>query len=221
MIMSDPYLASDLAPWPGSLRVYLGGPIGKNDWRHQLVPGLSNAFAENGDQHERARRDVMTELPTITPSVVCVGPWFIGCDHGCAHGRSTHGTEGGGCLADVPGPQFRRDVFDTNLKRLRRADAVFAYFDRKEAYGSAFELGAAHALGKPIYAGFPRRASWQDDMWFPACAGLGQAEGNVGSLQELWQQFCLVIGAGSRLRPAPQKSRKALSANAGVQASEV
>lgn len=198
MIALDPHLTFERGAGsrPGSLRVYLCGPIGKNGWRNVLVPDLSGAFAEGEHHRQLARYDVVTELPTITPGIVCVGPWFIACDHGCAHGRSTHGTEGGGCLEDGLGRQNQSgEVFDVNLKRLRRADAVFAYFDREEAYGSAFELGVAHALGKPIYVGFPPGVRWRIDMWFPACASLGRSGGNVGPVQELWRHFCSVTGA--------------------------
>jgi hypothetical protein len=173
------------------VRVYLCGPIAKNCWRHRLVPGFRDAFC--GEEGAHARYDVVTELATITPGFVCVGPWFIGCDHGCAHGQGTHGTEGRGCLEDPLGRQNRSDVYHANMERIRRADAVFAYIDREKALGSAFELGAAMDRGKPIFVGFPPDKPWQHDMWFAAQAGLGSKSGHVGPVEVLWKKFCLIL----------------------------
>jgi hypothetical protein len=87
-------------------------------------------------------------------------------------------------------------VFRANIERINRADAVFAYFDRAEAYGSGFELGHASAIGKPLFVGFPPGVAWRDDMWFSAQAGLGGATGHVGAVEELWKKFCGMIGTG-------------------------
>jgi hypothetical protein len=178
-------------------RIYLCGPIDKNCWRHEIVPGLREAFCEDDPQRERARHDLTTELPTITPGFVCVGPWFMTCDHGCAHGPGTHGTEGGGCMDDPIGAQHPEDVFQINIQRIRRADAVFAYFDRKEAYGSVFEIGVASTLGKPVFVGFTPNASWHDDMWFCARAGVGDPSGHIGPAATLWTKFCRTVSACS------------------------
>ncbi len=172
------------------VRVYLAGPIGKNCWRHQLVPELREAFAEDERARARARFAVVTELSTCTAGFACVGPWFVSCDHGCAHGPGTHGTEGGGCLADGLGGQAHSDVYRTNIYRLRHADAVFAYFDRAEAYGSLFELGVAMERRVPIFMGFPPNAPWREGMWFSAQAGFGDHAGHVGTVEELWDEFC-------------------------------
>lgn len=172
------------------VRVYLCGPVKKNCWRHQLVPGLRHEFPADG---ERARHDVLTELPTVSTGFTCNGPWFVGCDHGCMHGRCSHGALGY-CFDN--GEQDRSIVFRANIERINRADAVFAFIDRAQAYGSAFELGYASAIGKPIFVGFPPRVSWRDDMWFSAQAGLGSATGHAGAVEMLWQKFCDTIGAG-------------------------
>ncbi len=174
------------------VRVYLCGPIKKNCWRHKLVPGLRSAFPPDG---ERARHDVLTELTTISSGFTCNGPWFVGCDHGCMHGRCRHGALGY-CFDN--GQQDRSIVFRANIERINRAEAVFAYIDRAEAYGSAFELGHANAIGKPVFVGFPPGVRWRDDMWFSAQAGLGSATGHAGAVEELWKKFCDTIGTGLR-----------------------
>jgi hypothetical protein len=90
-------------------------------------------------------------------------------------------------------------VFEANIERIRRADALFAYFDREEAYGSATEIGVAMALGKPIFVGFAPEAPWQDDLWFAAQAGFGSKAGHVGPVEALWGKFCLTIDVALKL----------------------
>jgi Nucleoside 2-deoxyribosyltransferase len=185
------------------VRVYLCGPVKKNCWRHQLVPGLRHEFPADG---ERARHDVLTELPTISTGFTCNGPWFVGCDHGCMHGRCSHGALGY-CFDN--GEQDRSIVFRANIERINRADAVFAYIDRAQAYGSAFELGYAGAIGMPIFVGFPPRVSWRDDMWFSAQAGLGSATGHAGAVEVLWKKFCDTIETGLRnTRAIPEENSR-------------
>src|SRR5271156_6450402 len=84
-------------------------------------------------------------------------------------------------------------VFQANLERIRRADAVFAYIDRAGAYGSAFEIGVAWALCLPTFVGFSTGALWRDDMWFPARSGVGDPRGHVGPVKNLWAQFCRTL----------------------------
>ena len=182
-----------------AVRVYLCGPIAKNCWRHTLVPGLRETFCASEHERALARFDVITELPTITPGVVCVGPWFAACDHGCAHGQGTHGVDGNGCLEDPLGQQGHAEVFDANIERIRRADALFAYFDRQEAYGSTTEIGFAMSLGKPIFIGFPLNATWQDDMWFTAQAGYGASGGHIGPVKDVWARFCLTLDVSQKM----------------------
>jgi hypothetical protein len=180
----------------GSLtRAYLCGPMAKNCWRHRLVPGLREPFCENALELELARNGFGIELPTITPGVISVGPWFAGCEHRCAHGPRTHGAMGVGC--DDGGfdvEKARSNTFHANIERIRRADAVFAYIDRKRADGSQVEIGFAKALGKPIFIGFPPGARWRDDLWFAAHAGLGDPSGHIGSVEAMWVTFCQALG---------------------------
>ena len=141
---------------------------------------------------------MLTELLTIRSGFTCCGPWFVGCDHGCMHGRSRHGALGY-CFDNDQ--QDRSIVFHANIERINRADAVFAYIDRAEAYGSGFELGYASAVGKPVFVGFPAGVRWRDDMWFSAQAGLGRVTGHVGAVEGLWKKFCDMIGTDFRNTP--------------------
>jgi Nucleoside 2-deoxyribosyltransferase len=176
----------------GNIEVYLAGPIAKGDWRHSLVPGLRGAFGA-GDDGANARTDATFELPTQTKGFSCVGPWFISCDHGCSHGPNKHGAMGGFCddggLRN-DGPPARRSVFQANLARIRRADAIFCLLNREEGYGSNFELGYAAALGKRIYVGFPPGfEQLRNDTWFAAQACSWAPDGHVGDYWSLWSDF--------------------------------
>ena len=75
-------------------------------------------------------------------------------------------------------------------------------FQARQAYGSAFELGYASAIDKPVFLGFPPGVRWRDDMWFSALAGLGSVTGHVGAVDVLWKKFCDMIGAGFRTTPS-------------------
>ncbi|MGI9076686.1 MAG: nucleoside 2-deoxyribosyltransferase [Gemmatimonadaceae bacterium] len=65
--------------------------------------------------------------------------------------------EEGGLLRDmlragVPAPEGARLVFERDLKALRISDVLLISLDgRAVDEGAAFELGVAHALGKPCY----------------------------------------------------------------------
>ncbi len=57
--------------------VYFAGKIGKNDWRHGLVPALRG--------HDWGDCAIDTEAYRY------VGPFFVSCDHGCNHNPHGHG----------------------------------------------------------------------------------------------------------------------------------
>lgn len=65
-------------------RVYLIGKITKNGWRSEIYPELRgyDDIILNGDG----------KMTDIYDKYLYGGPIFIGCDHGCAHGRNEHGT---------------------------------------------------------------------------------------------------------------------------------
>jgi hypothetical protein len=82
------------------------------------------------------------------------GPFFISCDHGCAHSRSNHGAGlvSHGCiLEDPPTP---RQIFEITQHRIGRANAVFTFIGSADCHGTLVEIGFVHALGKLIGIGF-------------------------------------------------------------------
>lgn len=170
------------------IKVYFAGPISKHGWRGQIVPELHGSFLSVDEEAEFARTTVDYAIPTITRGVTCIGPWFVRCDHGCFHRPDKHGVIGY-CMDEEEPVHARQQVFISDRERIRQADAVFAYIDRAEAYGTAIEIGFAHALGKPVLVGFPPGAPWREDMWFAAQASVGNQRGYVGSVEEVWEQF--------------------------------
>lgn len=137
------------------MKVYCGGKIAKNDWRHTLFPGLR-------EKQETLRRD--------DPEYA--GPFFIGCDHGCYHGPDTHGmglNEQHGRMQDCADPApGRQQVADFCLEWLRTADILFVWLDSLTAFGTVAEMGYAHGLRKPIWLYLPVDApTVEGEMWFP------------------------------------------------------
>lgn len=138
----------------GTELVYLAGKIRKDCWRHTIVRGLRDAWTDSyGNLAAHS-------WPVLRGSVLdgladYAGPYFVSCDHGCAHspvdGR-THGLTGG-CIetTGAPGssaPTAREVARRSCLAAVRSSTLVFAYIDEPDAFGTLHELGYAEALGK-------------------------------------------------------------------------
>ena len=122
-------------PFPA---LYLAGKISKNDWRHGLIPNLRGHLWAAG--------------PIVTPTYEYVGPFFVACSHGCAHGPNSHGVIGGeGCFESS---MTQRWVISNNKSAIEKADLIFAYINATDCHGTLFEIGYASALGKRIIVAF-------------------------------------------------------------------
>lgn len=143
--------------------VYLAGKITKNGWRHNIVSGLRDwehhllGPAENLDN--------TWEWPVWPQAIFNIydyaGPYFIGCDHGCYHGRDSHGYTDNGCSS---WGRFEREQVLTLCKNaIQKCDIFFAWVETGDCYGTIAEIGYASALGKQIYIAGPNKI---DDMWF-------------------------------------------------------
>lgn len=131
------------------MRIYLAGKIAKNDWRHEVSPWLRSV-------------ELVEELP-MEGGHVYVGPFFIGCDHGCGHGPGTHGLGGEhSTCAEYPS---RSNVKKRALAGIASADLVFAWLDDVTAFGTIYEIGHAHALGKRVIVGVPE-SGISPELWF-------------------------------------------------------
>ncbi len=157
------------------LRIYFAGKIAKNDWRHQLAPrtNLSLDGYENTGSDD-ADRVIWPELPIRSwqgARALYVGPFFMGCDHGCFHGPSAHGVAAGGHACPGPG-MTRRGLVANCFHAIDRCDAFFAWLDDPTAHGTLVELGFAAARHKHIVVATHPHISdaVRKDMWFAFAA---------------------------------------------------
>lgn len=127
--------------------LYLAGKIGKNDWRHGLVPQL--------------RQHTWGDGPITTETFIYVGPFFVNCDHGCGHAPGAHGMAQG-CI-DLG--YTREDVIRLNMAALMKADLIFAFINAPDCHGTIMEIGWAIASGKRVVMAFAPGIT-ADDFWF-------------------------------------------------------
>lgn len=151
------------------MKIYLAGKIASNGWREAiLLPGTM----------DKARLQVRTKNWPIIQNAVLgqhdyVGPYFIpneGFNHDPGfHGADNHGVDATGNRNEwvheehAPMGYTQDEVVSLCLESILRADVVFAWLDRCDAYGTLVELGFASAHQKPILIGYP---SWERDLWF-------------------------------------------------------
>lgn len=142
-------------------KVYLAGKISKYGWRTFICKNYRNIdIREVGSDYEYKENDELT----IT------GPFFIPCDHGCYHGKGSHGVgvdmhEGhyiGGCMG---APFTRHDVVNICKQQIDNAEIVYAYIDSDDCYGTLAELGYASAKNKLIVIDF-QDGVLEEAMWF-------------------------------------------------------
>jgi len=136
-------------------RVYFAGKIRKSCWRHNLVAGLRDHHWHLG--------------PLVQKNFICVGPFFISCDHGCYHQGNTHGTSNphlGACPPDINyGPPR---VAELCRQKVEEADLVFCFIDSPDCHGTVAEIERAHVFEIPVVIAFaPDIAHPQkNDFWF-------------------------------------------------------
>jgi hypothetical protein len=159
--------------------VYLAGKIKKHCWRHDLVDGLRDV-PQPGEAMPPLQWPIMRK--SIFGEHDYCGPYFVSCDHGCAHGQGSHGAAAQpdrgedeedpyrGCIAlSAVYPGIRdgygaRDwVVDLCLTAIDRCDLFFAWIDRPDCHGTLVELGYAKAKGKRIVVA---REHDLPDLWF-------------------------------------------------------
>lgn len=142
----------------------MAGKIEQNGWRHNLVPHLRSYDFSNIKSSE-----------LIFDKYLYTGPFFIGCDHGCSHGNSTHGCGVGGEVICNEYNPSGKEVYDSCIKQIDQCDYVFCWLDSLDAYGTYFELGIAREKGKKIFLAisdkiFPdtinKNGSAGQDLWF-------------------------------------------------------
>jgi hypothetical protein len=145
-----------IAAQPTGLKMYLAGRISKNDWRTTLV-GDDGIYDLDG--WRRATTVLMHDGNTY------VGPFYLGCDHGCSHGSNSHGAGVDRDYDCIPFPPSH-EVFQKAEAGIRACDVFFVWAgpDFNQAFGTLVEIGIAKALGKRIVIG--RHPDVALDQWF-------------------------------------------------------
>lgn len=136
-----------------SKKIYLAGKIERNCWRHNIVDSL---------REYEGSLDWSIYKKSIFGKHHYVGPFFIGCDHGCYHGEGTHGNISDSYCIGQKAPT-EKQVLEKCLKAIDDCNFFFAWIDRLDCYGTIAEIGYAFKSNKPIYlAG----NLYLKDLWF-------------------------------------------------------
>jgi hypothetical protein len=140
---------------------YFCGKIAKNDWRHKILDLRGEEYPL--DDYRAGR--VAGVRHALGPGLHYGGPFFVGCDHGCYHGSSTHGVGRDLDTYDCAGVYVpsEHEIVVNCQTAIAAADIVFAWLDDLTAYGSFAELGIACALHKAIWIARPKPLP---DLWF-------------------------------------------------------
>ena len=164
------------------MKVYLAGKVAKNDWRHKLVPNLRDASSEDAS-NETVSEWLPISFKLGRHTLQYTGPFFMSCDHGCAHGRSEHGNAvatnnvcGSEPWGDAPDAisAAKSAIFDRCSIGIRSCDLFFVWLDQRDAYGTLVEIGMAHMMAKQIWIASPGDFDI-DDFWFAGRAAyIGQ-----------------------------------------------
>ncbi len=145
------------------LKIYFAGKVDKNDWRHEIAPGLRRHTVD-----ESKPENIVSSMPleTAFPSILYNGPYVINCDHGCYHGPTTHGcgSEEGTCTQE---DLTRDEIMATCVSLIYKSDAVYAWIDSTDCYGTLAEIGFAKGIGKPVFINTKKDDALKE-LWF-AC----------------------------------------------------
>lgn len=153
-----------------AFNIYLAGKIGKHDWRHELVKNLRNL-----NYRDKATITNPNGFTTLgVPGVVrgghhYAGPFFLSCDHSCAHVPGHHGFNINGCTESAASHSElqmggRGSAYFHAIEGIEACDVLFAWIDSVDCYGTIAEIGYACALAKPyVLIGFSQKF---DDLWF-------------------------------------------------------
>jgi len=179
--------------------IYFAGKIAKRNWRTEI---LGSRVGSNNNAYDNIDSlfDPKIDLREDRGSFWYGGPFFISCDHSCAHGPGRHAASGScydGGYDTLLGT--RPKIWAANCALIERADHVFAYIDEADCFGTLIELGYAAALKKPLRVVFGRNVPIEkfDDLWMAReCGqpGYHPWHGHVGEPRKAFADFLKAIG---------------------------
>ena len=151
----------------GPLYIYLAGKISKNGWRESIRSQWREFFCYDEETYDKDKfKNIILEYDE-TGDIYITGPWFIGCDHGCFHGESTHGVglKEITCDGTWQSRFTEAEVKEICFNQIEHSDVVFAYINDNTCYGTIAEIGYAYGLDKHIILLFDSKKR-MSDMWF-------------------------------------------------------
>jgi hypothetical protein len=137
VVDAAPPIVPPIPHQPMGLRVYLAGRISKNDWRNQLV--YDNRPDDDTENWRKTKSLPMQDGNT------CVGPFFIGCDHGCAE-------------------VFAKALFEKAVAGIKACNLFYMWCGTDfEAFG--VEIGVARTLNKRVVIARHNKIDIQEQLF--------------------------------------------------------
>ncbi|WIB31432.1 hypothetical protein [Curtobacterium sp. MCSS17_005] len=146
-------------------------------------------------------------LPAILPRIAerqlaYAGPFFVSDDHGCAHGRCTHGAAAEGCLEGyLPDGMTKEDHRALVAERCRlgieRSDDIFFWFEDLKGFGSLVELGIAIGMSKSVHV-YTKSLEELDELWFGQALIASTSVHRATDVHSAVQQFLFDVEAKPR-----------------------
>lgn len=153
-------------PQPLPLRVYAAGKIRRNDWRTGRGDAGSaedDGFGDHVAHRLHATRNREKRLPG---GLIYVGPYcWSAIEHVGCHQPNNHAAAYVACSDEEHWRLAQSLVRQNSFAQIRRADFVYARLDAVDAFGTVVEIGAAVAIGRPVFLDVPDSEVTQD-MWF-------------------------------------------------------
>lgn len=146
-------------------KIYFAGKVKPNGWRQEIFGPLVMSEVNKTYKFQENFLDY---------SIIYNGPYALRCDHGCFHG-SAHGlTEAqssctGFLFYETPNISLGSSSIDCKVfeegseglppheavefcfTQIRSSDAIVAYIESLDCYGTIVELGYAASLNIPVY----------------------------------------------------------------------
>jgi hypothetical protein len=150
-------------------RVYLAGKIHKGvHWRSELTGGGARPLSVL-DPKTALDLNYFELIDSVAglPHYIAIGPFFVSCDHGCAHGTGLHGSAGCESFGQDRN-EIRRAVHTINCQRIIKAHFVFAFINEIDCFGTISEIGFAAGRRVPVHLclGENLTKAQVDDLWF-------------------------------------------------------
>ena len=143
--------------------IYFAGKVRQNCWRYDLFKDL-RVMSKHSKIYSTYKGEIQYN-----------GPYALSCDHGCFHRGLGHGLLE--CLGEPDGGfmEMKNDYVQCRIKpkqavqnclqHISDCDAVIAYIETLDCYGTLIELGYAASESKPVYL-YIKASLWAESGYF-------------------------------------------------------